>query len=189
MSTEEMKENTAGTAEQEPAPEAEPEKVKKTAKKASKKDALADAEIARLKEELAEAKDQQLRTFAEFDNFRKRSQKEKDLAFGDGVMHAAKQLLPVIDSFDMAMAYADGDAEGFRKGVELIYQKLGEYLTNVGISEIPAKDLPFDADLHNAVMTREDPDVEENTVLDVMQKGYTMGDRVLRHSMVVVSVK
>ena len=151
----------------------------------SELDAL-KAELEALKAEKAELYDNYLRTLAEYDNFRKRSQREKDAIYGDATTESIKKLLPVVDSFERALNYECKDEE-FKKGISLIQNTLVEVFDNLGVKEIPAMDAQFDPNLHEAVMHIDNPAYEENIVTDVYRKGYMLGDKVIRHTMVVVA--
>ena len=151
----------------------------------SELDAL-KAELEALKAEKAELYDNYLRTLAEYDNFRKRSQREKDAIYGDATVDAVKKLLPVLDNFERALNYECKDEE-FKKGIALIQNTLVEVFDNLGVKEIPAMDAQFDPNLHEAVMHIDNPAYEENIVTDVYRKGYMLGDKVIRHTMVVVA--
>ena len=150
-------------------------------------------ELEKLSEELEtlqkakdELYDKYLRTLAEYDNFRKRSQREKDAIYGDATVDAVKKLLPVLDNFERALNYECKDEE-FKKGISLIQNTLGEVFENLGVKDIPAIDQQFDPNLHEAVMHIDNPAYEENIVTDVYRKGYMLGDKVIRHTMVVVA--
>ncbi len=150
-------------------------------------------ELEKLSEELEtlqkakdELYDKYLRTLAEYDNFRKRSQREKDAIYGDATVDAVKKLLPVLDNFERALNYECKDEE-FKKGIALIQNTLVEVFDNLGVKEIPAMDQQFDPNLHEAVMHIDNPAYEENIVTDVYRKGYMLGDKVIRHTMVVVA--
>ena len=150
-------------------------------------------ELEKLSEELEalqkakdELYDKYLRTLAEYDNFRKRSQREKDAIYGDATVDAVKKLLPVLDNFERALNYECKDEE-FKKGIALIQNTLVEVFDNLGVKEIPAMDAQFDPNLHEAVMHIDNPAYEENIVTDVYRKGYMLGDKVIRFSMVIVA--
>ena len=178
-------EETAAEAAAEAAaePAAEPKKAKK--EKAAKADALA-AELEAAKAEAAKTKDLFLRTAAEYDNYRKRTTKEREAAFGNGVAHAVEKLLPVIDTLEMAAAAATAD-ENYKKGVTMTLTKACAVLKEMGVEEIPAQDQPFDPNVHSAMMQQPTEGVEAGIVVQVFQKGYTLNGRVIRHAMVVVS--
>lgn len=139
-----------------------------------------------LKEQLAELNDKMMRTLAEYDNYRKRSQRERMEIYPDAVAATVTKFLPVLDNFERAMQSECTDAE-FKKGVEMIFASFRECLESLNVVEIEAKGLPFDPNFHNAVMHIESDELGENIVADVFQKGYRLGDRVLRHAMVQVA--
>ena len=150
-------------------------------------------ELETLREELEtlqkakdELYDKYLRTLAEYDNFRKRSQREKDAIYGDATVDTVKKLLPVLDNFERALNYECKDEE-FKKGIALIQNTLVEVFDNIGVKEIPAIDEQFDPNLHEAVMHLDNPAYGENVVTDVYRKGYMLGDKVIRHTMVIVA--
>lgn len=145
-----------------------------------------DVKIAELEKQLAETKDQHMRTLAEYDNYRKRTAKEKLEAYGDAAAKTITEMLAVIDNFDRAMAAECTDAN-FKNGMQMILNQYLEILKKLGVSEIEADGKEFDPRFHNAVNQIEDENFGENTVAQVFQKGYIMGDRVLRHAMVVVA--
>lgn len=186
----------AGAAQQEAAaPEAEqpaaekaPEKEKKETKKELESQlAAAKAEAEKARAEADAAKDRLLRTAAEYDNFRKRSAREQDAAFGNGVAHAVSQILSILDTLEMAEAAPTAD-ENFKKGVTLTLEKAKAAFEALKVEEIPALGQPFDPAVHNAVMQKAAENGEESgTVLQVFQKGYKLGDKVIRHATVIVA--
>ena len=144
------------------------------------------SELDAVKAELEEMKENYLRQVAEFDNFRKRTAKEKEDTYTFALAKCITEFLPIMDNFERALACETTD-ESYKKGVEMIYNQLGEMMKKLGVSEIEADGKPFDPNLHNAVSQKEDPDFGENTVCQVFQKGYMIGDKVIRHAMVVVA--
>jgi len=144
------------------------------------------SELDKLKEENAALSDKYLRTLAEYDNFRKRSQKERDAIYPEAIASAIERILPIMDNIDRALAADCSDAE-FKKGIELIKQSFDDALSKLGISEIKAMGEQFDPNFHNAVMHVEDDEVGENTIIEVFQKGYVLGERVIRFAMVKVA--
>ncbi len=144
------------------------------------------SELETLKAEKDELYDKYLRTLAEYDNYRKRSQREKDAIYGDATAEAVKKLLPVLDSFERALNYECKDEE-FKKGIALIQNTLKEVFDGMNVKEIPAMDEQFDPNLHEAVMHIDNPAYGENVVTEVYRKGYMIGDKVIRHSMVIVA--
>ena len=143
-------------------------------------------ELENLQKAKDELYDKYLRTLAEYDNFRKRSQREKDAIYGDATVDTVKKLLPVLDNFERALNYECKDEE-FKKGIALIQNTLVEVFDNIGVKEIPAIDEQFDPNLHEAVMHLDNPAYGENVVTDVYRKGYMLGDKVIRHTMVIVA--
>ena len=143
-------------------------------------------ELENLQKAKDELYDKYLRTLAEYDNFRKRSQREKDAIYGDATVDTVKKLLPVLDNFERALNYECKDEE-FKKGIALIQNTLKEVFENIGVTEIPSLDEQFDPNLHEAVMHIDNPAYGENIVTDVYRKGYMLGDKVIRHTMVVVA--
>lgn len=151
-----------------------------------------EAEVLELKKELAKAEaalagktEQCLRIAAEYENYRKRTAKERDNIFDDAYGEALTALFPVIDNLERAALYADG--ENVAKGVALTLKSVRETLQKLNVTEIEAEGQPFDPQLHNAVMHVEDPAFGEGVVAEVLQKGYRRGDRVLRYAMVKVA--
>ncbi|MCR5797453.1 MAG: nucleotide exchange factor GrpE [Eubacterium sp.] len=138
---------------------------------------------------LEEMKDKHLRLMAEFENFRKRNEKEKDERYDLGVRSTVESILPVIDNFERAMMSIPEDIKDnpFVKGMEAIYKQFGETLTTIGVEPIDATNKEFDPNLHNAVMHVEDESLGENIVVEELQKGYMYKETVVRHSMVKVA--
>ena len=143
-------------------------------------------ELEAIKAEKDELYDKYLRTLAEYDNFRKRSQREKDAIYGDATAESVKKLLPVLDSFERALNYECKDEE-FKKGISLIQNTLKEVFDSMGVKEIPDVGEQFDPNLHEAVMHTEDPAYGENVITDCYRKGYALNDKVIRFSMVTVA--
>ena len=124
--------------------------------------------------------DKYIRQLAEFENFRKRSNSEKTAMYSNGVRDTVEKLLPVIDNFERAVEAADDKEDPMYKGVEMILKQFMEILENLGVKEIPSKGEPFDPNVHSAVMHVDDESCDENVVVEVFQKGYTLGDKVIR---------
>ena len=135
---------------------------------------------------VADVNDKYLRLAAEYDNYRKRTAKEKESIYGDAKADTIKPLLAVYDNLERGIAQYD-EADVHRQGLELILRQFSEALTKLGVTEIEAKGQPFDPEKHNAVMHVEDESVGENTVVEVFQKGFMIGDKVLRFAMVKVA--
>lgn len=151
-----------------------------------------DAETEKLKKKyedaLAEQKDKYIRLYAEFDNYRKRTEKEKAQNFDFGAREVIEKLLPVVDNFERALGTVDPEDEddAFTKGVRGIYKQLEKMFEDLEVKAIPAEGEKFDPNLHNAVMTDTESDVEEDTITQDLLKGYTYKGQVVRHSMVKV---
>lgn len=151
-----------------------------------------EAEIEKLKKELddekkasEESNKKYLTMLAEYDNFRRRSAKEKEGAYSDAYIDVLEKILPVLDNLERAAAYKDG--ESVLHGLELTLKSFNEVLSKLGIKEIDAVGGKFDPNLHNAVMHVEDDEHGEGEVVEVLQKGYMCGDKVLRYAMVKVA--
>ena len=140
-------------------------------------------------EKIAELNDRLIRNLAEFDNFRKRTDKEKSQMFEMGAKSIIEKILPAIDSFELGMAAMSEEdrASGVGQGMEKIYKQLMTILEGVGVKQIEALGKEFDPNLHNAVMHEENEEFGENTVSQELQKGYMYNDSVIRHSMVKVA--
>ena len=136
--------------------------------------------------ELATERDKYLRLAAEYDNYRKRSAKEREMIYNDARTDVISKLLPVYDNLERALKMECTD-ESYYKGVEMIMTQLTKTLNDLGVQEIPAVGEPFDPNRHNAVMSVENPELGENTVAEEYQKGFILGDRVIRFSTVVVA--
>ena len=169
------------------------ESKKKTAKK---KESKSSKEVQELKEllsgkidELSDLNDKYLRLLAEYDNYKKRTAKEKEALKVDSVGDAVTSLLPIIDNFERAIAsFTDADKEtDFFKGVEMIYNQTKEAFFKLGVEEIKSLGEEFNPELHNAIMHIEDETVADNTIVEEFQKGYTYGGKVIRYSMVKVA--
>ena len=151
-----------------------------------------DAETEKLKKKyedaLAEQKDKYIRLYAEFDNYRKRTEKEKSQNFDFGAREVIEKLLPVVDNFERALGTVDPEDEddAFTKGVRGIYKQLEKMFEDLDVKAIPAEGEKFDPNLHNAVMTDTESDAEEDTITQDLMKGYTYKGQVVRHSMVKV---
>ena len=140
----------------------------------------------KLTAELNETKDKLLRVMAEYDNFRKRSQKEKEMAYGDTKASTIAEFLPVYDNFERAMSADATDIDSFKKGIEMIFNQYGETFKKLGVESFGEKGDEFDPNIHNAVMHGEDENLPENSISDVFSTGYKMGDRVIRPAIVKV---
>lgn len=138
-------------------------------------------------EELAKLKDTYLRTLAEYDNYRKRTTKEKEQAFGRGVCDAVEKILPVVDNFERALAQVKDPEDGFVKGVTITYNQMMTALAKIGVTPIDALGQSFDPHFHMAVMHVEDENAGENEIVEVFQTGYMYKDSLLRPASVKVA--
>lgn len=123
---------------------------------------------------------------ADFENFRRRTSKEREEIGNVVTQELLKNLLPIVDNFDRAMATEQQDGEAFKKGVEMIYTQLGETLKNAGLEPIETEGQKFDPNFHQAVMRVENPDLDDDTIAQELQKGYIVRGKVIRPSMVQV---
>ena len=139
-----------------------------------------------MKEQLAQQEDKYLRLAAEYDNYRKRTAKEKESIWTDVKADTAAAFLPVYDNLERAIKQETAD-EAYKKGVEMTMNQLKEVFSKLGIEEIPALGETFDPNLHNAVMHIDDENFGENTVAEVFQAGFRCGEKVIRFSMVKVA--
>ncbi len=140
------------------------------------------------KEKYDELYDKYLRTLAEYENYKKRTQKEKDEMYGLGIAQAVSELLPVLDNLDRALeALDESEKTKFSEGVQMVSKQFLEILAKMGVTEIEALEKPFDPEKHNAVMHVDDETVGENIVVEQFMKGYQYKDKVIRYSMVKVA--
>lgn len=179
--TEEAVEETAPKAE-----EAKEETVKEDKK--SKKDKKKEEKAAPAEEKKPEPRqsDAYLRLLAEYDNYRKRSQREKDALYADIKADTLLKFLPVYDNLVRALAMSTED-EAFRKGIEMIMTQFNSTIEKLGVEKIESLGKTFDPKLHNAVMHIEDPEKGENEIVEVFQEGFRLGDKVIRFAMVKVA--
>lgn len=175
--------------EKEAAEKKEPKKNDRKEKIAAKELEEKQKKIDELEATLKDNEDKFLRMLAEYDNFRKRAQKEKDSMYSAGIADSVEKLLEVLDNLERAAAVdvEKSDAKSVVDGVIKVLEQATAVFEKLGVSEIPAKGQKFDPNVHNAVMHEENPDIEENTITDVFLKGYTLGDKVIRHSVVKVA--
>ena len=159
---------------------AEVKEETKKEKKCKKSD-KAEKEINELKAKLAEADDKFLRLAAEYDNYRKRTAKEKSDAYSDAYCDAVKAMLPLADSLDKALEFTPDD-----EGIKALSKLFSDILSRLGVTAIESDGKEFDPNLHNAVMHEDDPEQPENTIVQTFVKGYMIGEKVLRHAMVKV---
>ena len=165
----------------------ETETKEKKADKKDKKKQLEEALEQAIKEKEA-LNDTYLRMLAEYDNFRKRVQKEKEALYSDGIADAVGKLLPVLDNLDRATSttVTNEESKAVLDGVEKVLSQAKEIFEKMGVTEIPALGEKFDPELHNAVMHEDDPDSDESIVKEVFMKGYKLHDKVIRYSVVKV---
>ena len=157
---------------------AEPETFTVTREQMEKMEGLAKS--------LADEQDKYLRLAAEYDNYRKRTQKEKEASWANAKAETIKELLPVYDNLARALQQKTED-EAYAKGVEMIMTQMKNALEKLGVEAIPAAGQTFDPNLHNAVMHVDDEDLGENVVVEVFQDGFKLGDKIIRHAMVKVA--
>ena len=162
---------------------AEAAEVKEESKKEKKckKSDKAEKEITELKAKLAEADDKFLRLAAEYDNYRKRTAKEKSEAYTDAYCDAVKTILPLADSLDKALEFTPDD-----EGIKALSKLFTDILAKIGVTAIESDGKEFNPNLHNAIMHEDDETMGENLVSQTFQKGYMLGEKVIRHAMVKV---
>lgn len=180
---------TAQTAEPSPAEESA-EKKSKAKKKKEKGYTFTREQVEQMEtavKQLDSVKDQFVRLTAEYDNYRKRTTKEKDNIYQDAKADTVKEFLAVYDNLERAVAADGDDTSPHRKGLEMIFAQYKEILKKLGVEEIPAKGQPFDPEKHNAVMHIDDEAYGENEVAQVFQAGFMMGDKVIRYAIVQVA--
>ena len=172
---------------QDPAPETEAKTAEKAAAEEKSDEAKPKTEEAKPKaDELAAMNDKYLRLCAEYDNFRKRSQKEKDAIYDEVKANTLKSFLPVYDNLVRALAQETQD-EAYKKGVEMIMAQFRTTMEKLGVQEMDCLGKTFDPAFHNAVMHIEDAEKGENEIVEVFQQGFLLGDRVIRFAMVKVA--
>ncbi len=159
--------------------------TEETAENAEDKAADEEDEGARLSEELEQVKDRLIRTMAEYDNFRKRSAREKDALRADIITSVTSKFLPVLDNLERALA-ADCSDENYKKGVQMIYDSFMQTLGDLGVKEIESDGAAFDPSKHQAVQRVESDELESGMIAQTFAKGYTVGDKVIRFAMVAV---
>lgn len=165
--------------------EATGKKTKKSTKKLETENAELRASLDDALKKLSAANDDYLRLRAEFDNFRRRTMKEKEGVYSDTVCDVVRAMLPVLDNLERAVQYTPDDAQD--AGIAMILKNYIEILKGLGVTEIEAQGAAFDPNLHNAIMHVDDENYGENEIYNVVQKGYIMGERVIRHALVMVA--
>lgn len=201
MMNNEPKRNPPYIEEDEPVSETTSENKTENAENAREEKADKKSDVKKLKNEIAELEkkleaekkradelnDKHLRTAAEYENFRKRSAKERENVYGDAVAATLTGLLPILDNLQYAANFTDGDADKFVEGVKLILGKLPETLEKLNIRAFGEVGETFNPEIHNAVMHIEDENLGEGEITDVLQCGYMYGEKVLRYAMVRVA--
>jgi molecular chaperone GrpE len=142
---------------------------------------------AKLRQEATDLRDRLTRTLADFDNFRKRAERERQESKRYALLEPLREFLTVADNLDLALS-AQGSAEDLKRGVEMIHRQMTELLRRFGVTEVPAVGQPFDPTVHEAVAREESPDVKAPTVAAELRRGYKLNDRLLRPAMVKVAV-
>lgn len=190
--SEEIKKENEQPAEEMPETEHTENKDEKKCKKGKKADTVTftteEAEkLEQLAKDLESLKDQHLRLAAEYDNYRKRTAKEKEQIYSDAKIATVKEFLAVYDNLERAVAQEGDDDSPHKKGMEMIFHQFEEILTKMGVEKIDAVGQPFDPEKHSAVMHIEDENLGENTVAEVFQQGFTLSGKVLRFAVVKVA--
>lgn len=144
-------------------------------------------QIQSIKDELDKQKDIFLRTVAEYENYRKRSDREKRSIYNDAVADTIATILPIADSLDFAIKAQDGATEEYQKGLQMIRNQLNKAFEILKVKPIGKVGDQFDPNLHNAISHIEDDNVEDNTIIEVFQKGYMVSEKMIRHAMVKVA--
>ena len=173
--------------QKQPQQEAEVEEGQAQEQPVEAQEAPGESELEKLRAEFEAHKQQHLRVLAEYDNFRKRTQNEKTALYNNSVCDTVQALLPIADNIERALGQENASAEDMRKGVEMIEAQITQAFEKLGITASGAVGEAFDPNLHNAVAHIEDGDLGENVVSAVFQKGYLLGDRVVRFAMVQVA--
>ena len=173
-----------------PEPQPESEKAAKGKKKKEKGITFTREQVEQMEtavKQLETTKDQFARLAAEYDNYRKRTAKEKETLYQDAKADTIKEFLAVYDNLERAAAAPGGEDDPHKKGLEMIFTQYKELLKKLGVSEIEAKGKPFDPERHEAVMHVDDENFGENEVAQVFQAGFVLGDKVIRHAVVQVA--
>ena len=144
-------------------------------------------ELDELKKKYNELNDSHLRLMAEFDNYRKRTDREKAATYDSATADTIAQFLPVVDNMELALAQADCSAEDLRKGVQMIQKNLNDILSKLGVAVMGTVGEPFNPEYHQAVSHIEDESLGENVIATVYRKGYRIGDKIVRHATVIVA--
>lgn len=161
--------------------------VAETADKAEESSEKELSEQEKIENELEDKNNQLLRLAAEYDNFRKRSQKERECAYNDAKSMVLSELLPILDNIDRAKEISDITSEDYKKGIDMTFKQIDEIFEKMEVESFGEPKEQFDPNIHNAVMHIDDENYGENEITDVFVKGYKMGDKVLRPAMVKVA--
>ena len=170
-------------------PKKKPETVtpeEETAKNAAAEVTETEQKLQELENNLKDANDKFLRTLAEYDNYRKRSVREKEQAYADSKASVLSEILPVLDNFERAAGNRDASLEDYQKGIDMIFKQFQDILTKLGVESFGEKGDAFDPNLHAAVMHTEEEGEPENAISEVFSKGYKLGDKILRPAVVKV---
>ena len=188
LEEQDMTQQEAETPKEDAAGEPSAGAVEKAAKSDKKEKKKKDKKQDALKEKVEELEDRVKRQMAEFDNFRKRTEKEKAAMFETGAKSVIEKILPVVDNFERGLASVPEEEKdgAIAQGMQMIYKQLMTELENLDVKPIPAVGEEFNPEFHNAVMQTESEEFESGTVAQELQKGYTYRDSVVRHSMVAV---
>lgn len=181
---EEIKEETFEKTVEEKSEETVEETAEEKSEETSEEVAFSP-EFKKMAEKFEELQDKHLRLAAEYDNFRKRSAKEKELVYKDAFAQAVSGILPIIDNIERAAQFATDESE-MSKGILMLKKQCLDALDKMGVKAIESDGAEFNPELHNAVMHEEDDSENQNVVSETFQKGYTYGDKVIRHAMVKV---
>ena len=187
---EDLEADASAEKSEEPKEEQPKEKPEEHEEKGHKKKKdKADKKTEELKEQVEQLQDKCMRQMAEFENFRKRTEKEKSAMFETGAKSVIEKILPVVDNFERGLASVPEEEKDspFADGMNMIYRQLMTELDNMGVKPIEAVGQEFNPDLHNAVMQVESQEFESGVIAQELQKGYTYHDSVVRHSMVAVA--
>lgn len=188
VDADEAKQDTESEAKAEDKEEKETEETAEAEAEEAEADVEGLSETAeKLQKQVADLNDRYLRLYAEYDNYRKRTTDEKNAIYNNAIADAYKDLFPILDNFERAFDNDDASPEDFRKGVEMIYKQVQDIFKKAGMESFGEPGETFDPNLHNAVMHVDDPDKGEGEIVQVFQKGYKLGDRIVRHAMVQVA--
>lgn len=174
------------TEEKTEAEQTESEAEDKKSEKKSKKNKN-DEELKKLRDDYAALNDKYMRILAEYDNYRKRTQKDLDSRVSNTKVDILSKILPVVDNFERAAGSESADFDSYKKGIEMTVNQFLEILKNIGVEEFGAAGDTFDPNIHNGVMHIDDDSFGENEITDVFMKGYKLGDRIIRPATVKVA--